>query len=448
MLLLSAALLLLHIHLCLAKFPRTYPRPERPAFHTLVAGKPANGAGDPGYIKSSLGTQFVNGSTPAARGRNNNNRSSSIVPRDGREALSEFQAGVVYMMDIDVGTPRQTITVIVDTGSYELFLNPNCARAADQTYCAAAGHYYPAESSTVKNLSSRYYVSFGTGGYVGSYFSDTLWFGDDYWPVSSLQFGVSDDSDYVWAGIIGLGYGQRFNTNYPTLLDLLVSQGYINVPIFSLSVGSQGNGDSEIIVGGVDSHKYIGWLEPLELYPPPETQEAEWKSAQYWINMTSFGYTAPGGSAVTMTAAGFSRIMLVDSGSTYSYIDADLVAALAKQFSATIDESGVYYVSCSYLDVDGYVHFGFNNGAMVINAKYSDFIVDFGSRCALGVQPADAGVNTWVLGATFIRSAYIVFDQLYDAIWLANYQPCGGSLVTDLTENAGNQLWTELYGGC
>lgn len=98
MLLLSAALLLLHAHLCLAKFPRTYPRPERPAFRTLVAGKPANGAGDPGYIKSSLGTQFVNGSTPAARGRNNQS-SSSIAPRDGREALSEFQAGVVYMMD-------------------------------------------------------------------------------------------------------------------------------------------------------------------------------------------------------------------------------------------------------------------------------------------------------------------------------------------------------------
>ncbi|ETS85667.1 hypothetical protein PFICI_03692 [Pestalotiopsis fici W106-1] len=439
MLLLSAVILLLNVHISLAKFIRTYPRPEKPAFHTLVAGKPSKGAGDPGYIKSSLGTQFVD-SRPSNR--------STIAQRDGREALSEFQAGVVYMMDIDVGTPRQTLTVIVDTGSYELFLNPNCDRAADQTYCAAAGHYYPSLSSTAKNLSSRYYVSFGTGGYVGSYFSDTLWFGDDYWPVSSLQFGVSDDSDYVWAGILGLGYGSRFNTNYPTLLDLLVSQGYINVPIFSLSVGSQGNGDSEIIVGGVDSHKYIGWLEPLELYPPPETQEEEWKSAQYWINMTSFGYTLPGGSAVTMTANGFSRIMMVDSGSTYSYIDADLVAALAKQFSATIDDSGVYYVSCKYLDMDGYVHFGFNNGAMVINAKYSDFIVDFGTRCALGVQPADAGVNTWVLGATFIRSAYIVFDQLYDAIWLANYQPCGGSLVTDLTENAGNQLWTELYGGC
>lgn len=97
---------------------------------------------------------------------------------------------------------------------------------------------------------------------------------------------------------------------------------------------------------------------------------------------------------------------MIDSGSTYSYIDADIVATLAQQFSATIDVQGVYYVSCKYLEMDGYVHFGFNHGNMVINAKYSDFVVDFGSRCALGVQPADAGVNTWVLGTTFIRSAY------------------------------------------
>lgn len=80
---------------------------------------------------------------------------------------------------VDVGTPRQTITVIVDTGSWELYLNPNCARAADQAFCTESGHYYPTSSSTARNLSSRYYVSFGTGGFVGSYFSDTLWFGND-----------------------------------------------------------------------------------------------------------------------------------------------------------------------------------------------------------------------------------------------------------------------------
>lgn len=82
------------------------------------------------------------------------------------------------MMAVNVGTPKQKMTVIVDTGSWELYLNPNCARAADEKFCAESGHFYPSTSNTARNLSSRYYISFGTGGYVGDYFSDTLWFGD------------------------------------------------------------------------------------------------------------------------------------------------------------------------------------------------------------------------------------------------------------------------------
>jgi hypothetical protein len=127
---------------------------------------------------------------------------------------------------------------------------------------------------------------------------------------------------------------------------------------------------------------------------------------RYWVNLTSLGYSAPGQATKTITHGNFSRIMMIDTGSTYSYIDADLVAIIAQQMSATIDERGVYYVPCALRDVDGYVNFGFNNGKMVINAKYHDFIVSFGDTCALGVQPADVGVNTWVLGDTFIRSAY------------------------------------------
>lgn len=80
---------------------------------------------------------------------------------------------------VDVGTPKQTITVIIDTGSWELLLNPNCASAADSTFCTNAGHYNSSISSSSKNLTSRYYVSFGTGSYVGDYFSDTLWLGDN-----------------------------------------------------------------------------------------------------------------------------------------------------------------------------------------------------------------------------------------------------------------------------
>lgn len=122
--------------------------------------------------------------------------------------------------------------------------------------------------------------------------------------------------------------------------------------------------------------------------------------------MTSFGYTKPGESEVLLTKKGFARSMLIDSGSTFTYLDADLVALVAKAFNARIDEKGVYYVDCALRAKDGYVHFGFNDGNMVIQVSYADFIVDFDTYCALGVQPADVGINTWVLGNSFIRAAY------------------------------------------
>lgn len=134
---------------------------------------------------------------------------------------------------------------------------------------------------------------------------------------------------------------------------------------------------------------------------------------RYWVNLTSLAHSRPDQQAEDqLTPGGFARTMLLDTGSTFSYMGADVVAALAAQFGATLDdEQGIYYVSCSYDDDDqdgsgGYVHFGFNQGGVVIDVRYADFVVDLGGRCALGVQPADAGAATWVLGDTFIRGAY------------------------------------------
>lgn len=61
-------------------------------------------------------------------------------------------------------------------------------------------------------------------------------------PLPNLRVGVSQWSEYIWAGVLGVSYGKAWNTGYLTLLDLLVAQGYIEVPIFSLGVGYQGGG--------------------------------------------------------------------------------------------------------------------------------------------------------------------------------------------------------------
>ncbi|KAK8038495.1 eukaryotic aspartyl protease protein [Apiospora rasikravindrae] len=399
------------------------------------------------YIKAAIRKEQVQ-ITNNVTSSSNVTTATSLARRWGRLPLSLYEGGIVYLMD---GNPGQTIEVVVDTASFELYVNPDCARAANPTFCASAGHYDAMDSGTSENMTTRFGVSFGTGGYAGTYFCDTLTLGDDYWPVTGQQFGVATASAYVWAGMIGLGYGEGYNTPYPTMLDRLVEDEYISQRVFSVGLGGEGSGKSDIIFGGVDYHKFEGWMEPVEIWPSPAKQMEQFGQVGYWVNLTSLGHTRPGQQATEqLTPSGFTQMMLIDTGSTFSYMDSDLVAALAQQFDATLDDQqGIYYVSCSYLDDggSGYVHFGFSQGAVVIDVKYEDFVIDLGGRCALGVQPADVGAATWVLGDTFIRGAYVVFDQYYDAVWLANYRPCGEEAVADFGEDPGEQLWSEIYGG-
>lgn len=85
-------ILLLNLHSCFAGFLRPYPRPGKPQVHAFRAGKACSGSGKPGYIKSGLRRQSVS------------LRNRPIGIRDGREGLSEFQAGIVYMMDSEYAT--------------------------------------------------------------------------------------------------------------------------------------------------------------------------------------------------------------------------------------------------------------------------------------------------------------------------------------------------------
>ncbi|KAK8087481.1 eukaryotic aspartyl protease protein [Apiospora phragmitis] len=408
------------------------------------------------YIKAAVRKKHVEITNNVTSSSNVTTRTTGVTRRWGRLPLTLYEGGIVYLMNgkLNLGSPSQTIEVVVDTASYELYVNPDCDRAANPAFCASAGRYDAMGSGTAENLTTWFGVSFGSGGYAGTYFCDSLTLGDDAWPVTNQQFGVATASAYVWAGMIGLGYGEGYNTPYPTMLDRLVEDEYISQRVFSVGLGGGDSGNSDIIFGGVDYHKFEGWMEPVEIWPSPADQMEQLGQVGYWVNLTSLGHTRPGQQAAEqLTPSGFTWMMLIDTGSTFSYMDSDLVAALAAQFDATLDEQqGIYYVSCSYLndgdDNSGHVHFGFNQGGVVIDVKYADFVIDLGGRCALGVQPVDVGSATWVLGDTFVRGAYIVFDQYYDTVWMANYQPCGEEAVTDLGEDPGEQLWTEIYGGC
>ncbi|EAQ90236.1 hypothetical protein CHGG_02171 [Chaetomium globosum CBS 148.51] len=327
--------------------------------------------------------------------------------RWGWSSLEEL-GGIAYIIQLEIGTPPQKVKVFIDTGSYELWVNPRCDTSASESICQSHGNYYPGQSSSSTYVGGKFAVTYGTGAVRGSYWSDTM----------------------SVARILGLGYSYPYSINYPSVLTLMVAQEMILAPIFGLGLGGDQDNFSEIIFGGVNRWKFAGPLEAVHIWPPISQQDPRW--IQYWVNVTSVGMTKPGEPAVIYTNRDtFSMPTLLDTGSTLSYIREDLVAQIGQQFDATIDSGGNYIVDCAWRDEPGTVDFGFNRGRMVINVRYKDFIYQqYPGHCMLGVQPADVGSTHYVLGDTFIRGAYLVFDQQSDIVWMNQYYNCGDGVVT------------------
>ena len=99
----------------------------------------------------------------------------------------------------------------------------------------------------------------------------------------------------------------------------------------------------------------------------------------------------------------FSLNVMVDTGSTFSYLWPPLVDLLAQKFGAW-NNNGEYMVDCATRKQNGTINFGFNHDRMVIRVRYKDFVVlNQDGSCSLGIQPTN---SFFVLGDTFIRGAY------------------------------------------
>jgi hypothetical protein len=66
------------------------------------------------------------------------------------------------------------VEVQIDTGSSELWVDPDCAVAFDPTGCVANGVYTPSNSITSQNLNSNFSITYGIGSASGTYFTDNV----------------------------------------------------------------------------------------------------------------------------------------------------------------------------------------------------------------------------------------------------------------------------------
>ncbi|KAJ8113662.1 hypothetical protein ONZ43_g5108 [Nemania bipapillata] len=335
--------------------------------------------------------------------------------------------GAAYLAELTIGTSKngknQVVDVLIDTGSFELWVNPVCAASNVPDFCQVFGHYHPALSSTSRKVGTHgFNIKYGSGQVTGDYYTDDIYISGT--KIKDQQFGVANTSDLVWFGIMGLGHGLGNGfIDYPLIVDSLAAQRVTNTKLFSMDLGRQMNPGAvitgEMVFGGVDRNKYAGFLKKVPTDPA---------DAHYKVTLNSLAHRAPGASRPTrFTDSNLPLPVIVDSGTTLSLLPESVVSKLAAQFPGAVsDGNGGYRVDCSYQDKDGSVDFGFlsGTGTVTINVAYRDFIWNSGGDCFLGAWYTD-DLDVWILGDAFLRGAYVTFDQTNNALFMANHVSCG-----------------------
>ncbi|KAH7308001.1 aspartic peptidase domain-containing protein [Stachybotrys elegans] len=318
------------------------------------------------------------------------------------ELQLENRSDVAYYAPLNIGTPAQEVYVQIDTGSYELWVNPDCSvltRESDIIFCGGVGRYNPASSSTANETGDSSSLRYGIGSANFDYYTDSISISGGDGTVQGVKFGVASSSTDQAAGILGLGFGER-NVGYNTLIDELADQEVIATKAFSVGLGSKAEGGGVIVFGGVDTAKFEGGLARLPIIPADQSPDNQ---ARYWVQLESIALNQVSGRNVDIPG---SRIpVFLDTGATLSLLPPPIADSIAAGFGANgLDSSGFYTVDCRHIDQDGTVDFEFDG--MTVRVSSRDFIRQISvrpPRCYLGVVPR---TDFTLLGASFLRSAY------------------------------------------
>ncbi|KAK9249011.1 aspartic peptidase domain-containing protein [Lipomyces tetrasporus] len=339
----------------------------------------------------------------------------------------------LYYANVSIGSPGQALRLQIDTGSSDIWVqsgeNEVCQESDDP--CAETGIFEPEDSSTFSEISSNFYIAYGDGSYArGAYAYETFDIGGA--AVENLTIAVATDANAT-DGIMGIGYpsneaivsvyGSAYQ--YKNLPDLLVEQGFIQSRAYSLWLNDLEASTGSILFGGVDRTKYSGNLVelPLDLY----TGESE--PTEFFVTLEGVGYTDIDGSENEMVSS-LGEPVLLDSGTSFSYVPIGVLRAITNAISASYSsELGYYVQSCTVTSVNASIDYYFDG--VTIKVPLNEILYPATTTsgrqltftngqpvCLLTVNSnADIGVS--ILGDTFLRSAYVVYDLDNHVIALA-----------------------------
>lgn len=340
--------------------------------------------------------------------------------KNGEITLTDHSLDTSYSASISVGTPAQTLNIVLDTGSSDLWL---ASTECDTTACESMDRYNPSDSSSSTNLTTSFSIQYGSGSTSGSLFQDLITLGG--YSVASQTFASCDDvssgllSSGV-SGIMGLSWqALAYSKATPWWITLAKSSAWSD-PLFAFylaryrNVAGAGATESD---GGVASFGYLD----SSMYSGDVTYVNVGDSAQYWqIQMASVTIQ---GSSVSL---GSSNMAAIDTGTTLIGGPESVVAAIYAKISGSHRMTGSYSSYYEY-PCNTSVDFDITFGGYTIKITDQDFNLGRYSSdetmCTGAVYIQTLSSNSpvqWIVGDAALKNTYTVFRYSPAAVGFAD----------------------------
>lgn len=303
---------------------------------------------------------------------------------------------IYYTADIFVGSNKQKQSVLVDTGSSDLWIidSNSCSSITEQ--CKESGVYDPRTSKSSVNLTTPFSIL-----YLDQSSAEGHWFLDKVKiagaTIKNQQFANAHTitqgigGDIVCGGTLGLGFkgNEVADTEYDNVPITLKKQGFIKKSAYSIYLNSVSAQKGSILFGGIDHAKYTG-----ELIAQP-------------IAVEDYLALVLGSVKVNDEIFNVHQPALLDTGSSWTYLPQEIADTIADNLNATwisSEDNEYYSVRCD--NVIGNITYTFDAGAS-ITVQFADLVFrDTDGNCHLGIGRAPY----FILGDTFLRLAYAVFN--------------------------------------
>lgn len=386
---------------------------------------------------------------PNPRYTNDRRYASLVQKRDDTLQVKVDNVYTYYSIDVDIGTPKQKQTLLIDTGSSDIWVigsdNPYCAKTKKEKAqaamginyidCDASGTYNLKDSKSFRKNDTDFFIQYGDYSFAkGGWGTDVVSFAGN--KITDVSFAVGEETNSS-QGVFGIGFqglestvsnaasssgggkdssdGDGGDGAYDNLPIQLKNEGKIKSVAYSLWLNDISSKSGNLLFGGVDHAKYSGDLQKV---PIVSNVKGSKDPIEMTVALSSLGIKgSKDDDAQTIMSNNIP--VLLDSGTSLVLLPDAVLEAIGSSLGAEYSKDLGYYIQeCSIGDDGGSIQFDFSG--LKIDVALSDILLPLSdsqgnpsqfengkTACALGMSEA---TDTIILGDTFLRSAYVVYD--------------------------------------